>query len=334
MVFNSLFDKNLMDYCENYDNEQSNSECFLGYIDSLIEMYEKNERLKHKTILEIGCGKGAFLKRICERTNSKGFGFDSTYDGNIKSDNVIYESGYFGKQDKKFKADFIFLRHVLEHIDNPFRFLFEIIDNIDNSHKSKIIIEVPDFDWIVKNKAFWDIYYEHCNYFTKYSLQNLANSLGLKVDNIFNTFNGQYMVLIATTDSSKTPVVQEKPSIPEDLLNRFSNNILFIKRQNITDTINQTSSGEYFIVWGGAPKGIIFLITLDSKTREKIKFVVDINKEKQGRYTAITGKIIKSPDALKKETSVKNVIIMNPNYEGEILEILKKMNRKFNVYKI
>lgn len=87
-------------------------------------------------------------------------------------------------------------------------------------------------------------------------------------------------------------------------------------------------------VGGGASKGVIFLITLDNKRREKIKFVVDINKNKQGRYTAVTGKIIKSPDALKEENSVKNIIIMNPNYEEEILETLKKIDREFNIYKI
>jgi len=333
MVFNYLFNPVLMSYSENYDNEQSISDYFSDYIDSLIDIYEKDWGLKNKTILEIGCGKGAFLKRICEKTGSKGFGFDSTYDGSIKSNNVIFKPEYFEKQSTPFKADFIILRHVLEHINQPFNFLKEILENIDNSHKPKIIIEVPDFEWIIKNKAFWDIYYEHCNYFTKHTMQNLAELLGLKIVALFNTFNGQYMVLIATISYSEISDVKENPSISNDLLNKFSKNILS-KKQEIVVSINQSSQEEYFVIWGGASKGIIFLITLDDKVRKKIKFVVDINKNKQGKYTAITGKQIKPPDAIKKENSVKNIIIMNPNYEGEILEILKSINREFIIHKI
>ncbi len=87
---------------------------------------------------------------------------------------------------------------------------------------------------------------------------------------------------------------------------------------------------------GGASKGIIFLVALGDEARGKIKFVVDINKGKQGKYTAVTGEQIKSLDALKKKNSVKNIIIMNPNYENEILKILEKMNmnKKFVIHKI
>jgi len=164
-------------------------------------------------------------------------------------------------------------------------------------------------------------------------MQNLAELLGLKIVALFNTFNGQYMVLIATISYSEISDVKENPSISNDLLNKFSKNILS-KKQEIVVSINQSSQEEYFVIWGGASKGIIFLITLDDKVRKKIKFVVDINKNKQGKYTAITGKQIKPPDAIKKENSVKNIIIMNPNYEGEILEILKSINREFIIHKI
>lgn len=333
MVFNALFNIDLIDYSEDYDNEQSISNYFLDYLDSLIGILQDDWELRNKKILEIGCGKGAFLKRICEKTNSEGFGFDSTYDGNIKSDNVTFKSYYFEKQDTPRRVDFIILRHVLEHIDQPFNLLEEILGNIDGSQKPKIIIEVPDFDWIIRNKAFWDIYYEHCNYFTKCSLQNLVGSLGLKIDAVFNTFNDQYIVLIATIGSHKTSSVKEKSSQSKDLLDAFSSDIS-LKKQDIVDTINRSPSDEYFVVWGGASKGVIFLAALDDETRKKIKFVVDVNKNKQGKYTAISGKLIKNPEALKKENSVKDIIIMNPNYEEEILEILRKMNKKFIIHRI
>ncbi|REN21137.1 methyltransferase domain-containing protein, partial [Mycobacterium tuberculosis] len=60
-------------------------------------------------------------------------------------------------------ADTIVLRHVLEHIPQPFEFLKEIADA--NGGQGKIYIEVPCFDWICRHGAWFDIFYEHVNYF-------------------------------------------------------------------------------------------------------------------------------------------------------------------------
>lgn len=328
IVFNSLFDSSLMKYNKGYDNEQSNSECYTKYMDSLIDAYKQKWDLKNKTILEIGCGKGAFLKRICETTKSKGFGYDTTYDGNIKSANVIFKSCYFKKERNKFKADFVIIRHVLDQIDQPFIFLNSILESIDRANNPKIIIELADFYWILKNEAYWDIYYEHCNYFTKYSLKYLLENLDLKTDAIFNTFNGQNLVVIASYKGHSLKI-NEKQSLSEESLSNFSSNIL-LKKQEIINIIKDSGKEEYFAVWGAAAKGIILLNALDNKSREKIKFVIDINKKKQNRFTAVTGKLIKAPETLKKDNLIKNIIITNPNYEGEIKEMLKKMRKELN----
>ena len=57
-------------------------------------------------------------------------------------------------------ADFLILRHTLEHIKDPFTFLHLIAKA--NNYLGKIYIEVPTFDWISDRTAFWDITYEHC----------------------------------------------------------------------------------------------------------------------------------------------------------------------------
>ena len=41
---------------------------------------------------------------------------------------------------------------------------------------SKVYIEVPNKDWILTHKAFFDITYEHVNYFSQISLKKLFDA--------------------------------------------------------------------------------------------------------------------------------------------------------------
>ena len=51
-----------------------------------------------------------------------------------------------------------------------------MIKKISNTN-AYILIEVPDLNWIVKKQAFWDITYEHVNYFSQISLNKLFRSI-------------------------------------------------------------------------------------------------------------------------------------------------------------
>ena len=58
------------------------------------------------------------------------------------------------------------LSEVLRHVrtrSNPYKFLSMLKTVFCNA---KVYIEVPNYDWIVANKTFFDITYEHVNYFS------------------------------------------------------------------------------------------------------------------------------------------------------------------------
>lgn len=74
-----------------------------------------------KKIIEIGCGKGYFLEML----RKNGFdvtGFDPAYEG----DNPYIVKDYYSDQYSHLNADLIILRHTLEHIDDPLKFLHSI----------------------------------------------------------------------------------------------------------------------------------------------------------------------------------------------------------------
>ncbi len=111
---------------------------------------------------------------------------DPAYEGSNSS--IVKE--YFGPG-SGLSADGVILRHVLEHIQDPIAFLAGIRDA--NGGRGKIYIEVPCFDWICDRRAWFDISYEHVNYFR---LSDFYRMFGT-VHDAGHVFNGQYIYAVA-----------------------------------------------------------------------------------------------------------------------------------------
>ncbi|MFZ1530376.1 MAG: NAD-dependent epimerase/dehydratase family protein [Ferruginibacter sp.] len=290
-VFSAYFNELAIDYDIHYQNEQSHSAYFQKHLEGVIEIMQDNNCLGEK-VIEIGCGKAYFLEMLAARGVDI-TGFDPTYEGN--SDKVVKD--FFTEKYSDINADFIILRHTLEHISLPFDFIKSVAKA--NNYRGQIYIEVPTFDWIIDNNAVEDIFYEHCNYFTLETLQMFfSKSTG------GHFFNGQYIYVIANLADVKTDIgkrnftpyeiqFQEKMSAYEKLINE-----------------------ENVAIWGAGAKGSTFLNLLD-KNADKISYVIDINPRKQNMYIGGTGHPVYAPGVLA-QNPVNTIIIMNRNYAKEI----------------
>jgi len=78
IVYNASFTPDLIVYDEHYQNEQGHSSVFLQHLDQVAEVILRH--FEGKSILEIGCGKGLFLKRLRMRDFSV-IGIDPAYEG-------------------------------------------------------------------------------------------------------------------------------------------------------------------------------------------------------------------------------------------------------------
>jgi hypothetical protein len=76
-------------------------------------------------------------------------------------------------------------------------------------------------------------------------------------------------------------------------------------------------------VWGAATKGAMFLNLLDPDCN-LVRYVVDVNPAKQGRYLPGSGHRIVSPEFLR-ESPVAGVLLMNPNYLDENVQLMKRL---------
>ena len=306
-VYNDSFDSSLMAYDKNYQNEQGYSSEFLTHLHSIVIFLEE-QGFKKKKIIEIGCGKGFFLELLKKNGFVDVIGFDPAYEG----DNPDIVKDYFGEKYKSLNADVIIIRHVLEHIERPYIFLKMLRDLA--SSNTQVFIEVPDFNWITNKAAFWDIYYEHCNYFELEFITSLfSDSI------VTSAFSGQYMYLLAKLKNLKIPVLHKQSF---SLL--FESNLQSIKKFFL--------SNKPLVLWGGSSKGVTLLNLLDPK-RELVEFVIDINPVKHNKYIAITGHKILSPDFLLHIKSEVNVLVVNENYFDEIVNSYQNM-AKINFYSL
>jgi hypothetical protein len=308
LIYNAAFNSDLMIYDENYNNEQGVSGVFkehLNWVAHIVEVY-----LGKKNLIEVGCGKGFFLELLL-RSGFDITGFDSTYDGvNPKIIRRYFEPGII-----KSPANGLILRHVLEHIPEPTDFLYQLKES--NGGKGLIYIEVPCFDWIVKNRTWFDIFYEHVNYFR---LDDFKRMFGRVVE-CGHCFSGQYLYVVADLSTLREPKFSEMDGFkfPVDFLKGLNN--FPVNQQSLPDGKSAVA------VWGGASKGVIYSL-LRERMGIPVDVVIDVNPAKQGKFLPATGLRVYSPDeALKTLEPNTAVYVMNSNYLYEIKEL---SNHRFN----
>jgi hypothetical protein len=299
LVYNADFDPNKMVYNKNYNNEQGISRSFQSHLTQVAQIVKS--RLGSKALVEIGCGKGLFLEMLVD-LGIDIQGIDPAYEGkNPRISKRYFEPGITEK------ADGIILRHVLEHILDPVSFLRQIA--IANKGTGFLYIEVPCFEWICRRRAWYDIFYEHVNYFRISDFERIFE--GLIESGHF--FGGQYFYIIADVKNLRNPVVNKKNEV------NFPKNF----DRSGSDSVDSHDS----VIWGGASKGVIFSL-LKMRQGKTFRFAIDINPAKQGKYLPGSGLKVWSPqEGMKKINSTDTIYVMNSNYMDEIHQYTNGKNR-------
>lgn len=305
--YNSSFNEKKIKYNKNYNNDQNHSSEFRNHLDVVLKILLKYFKKTH-SVIEIGCGKGFFFQLLQKNFNFIR-GFDTTYEGKNKK----IEKRYLNKNDL-IKEDLIILRHTLEHIPDHYKFL-KFMKKI-STNNPYILIEVPDFNWIKKKQTFFDITYEHCNYFTKETFIKLFNNKLI----IKNVFKGQYLLILAKINDLN---LNYEKNINQKIT---PFNKIFPKFKNKFNKIKLVKNNIF--VWGAGTKGLMFLTYLKylfPHLMSKIMYIVDIDKKKTNHYLQIVDKLIISPNLMLKKIKLNDtILISNSNYFKEIKEYIDR----------
>ena len=333
-VFNSTFDESILVYDSHYNNNVP-SKIFNSYYHEIANYLYTKYDLKDKVIYDIGCGKGIFLKLICSLfPDVQGIGIDPSYEGPIDfSENVTFIKDIFKSEHVSADPGLIICRHVLEHMEQPKQFVTSIFDAFDKHQNIPFFIEIPEFTWILQNETYWDICYEHTNYFSDYPVSQLFQNTNGSLKSIKRAFSEQYLWVegMINTEDESTFDITGYNQIQESDVNQFKNNFK-TNLQNNTNRIKALkATGSLVTIWGMATKGVIYSLAIESE-QELLNFCVDINTDKQNQYAPVTAKKINAPEVLTNSDEHKSVIVMNMNYVSEIKEWLDNNVKNYTIY--
>jgi SAM-dependent methyltransferase len=145
-------------------------------VSRFMDLYSKDVR-----ILEVGCASGYFLFAVKKHVKSvTGVELTKDFVKYARGKGLDVRESLDEVPDHS--CDLIFVYHVLEHIEDPIRFLKDVKKKLSQS--GKLIIEVPNVDDVLvsayKIKNHLDFYWEiaHKYYFSKDSLRQVLDRAG------------------------------------------------------------------------------------------------------------------------------------------------------------
>ncbi len=268
--------------------------------------------LKNKKIVEIGCGFGEYLS-VMNKQKVRAYGIEYSQKSvdHCKSLGLKVSKQFIENEKYKIKNapfDAFFIMSYLEHIPNINSFLRAIANNLTDDGVG--IIEVPNFDMILKKNLFSEFILDHLFYFTRDTLRTVLNINGFEVLECSSVWNDYILSAI---------VKKRKVFVLED----------FYKQKNsISEKLNayiDKFDKRTVAVWGAGHQALATISLL--KIEKKIKFIIDSAKFKQNKFSPATHIPICSPDILKKE-KINAIIIMAGSYSNEILKFINKKYSK------
>jgi hypothetical protein len=326
---NTAFDTAVQEYTSSYEDQQSFSPTFNSFAGRLAQGLIDKYDIRDKTVVEVGCGKGDFLVLMCEMGNNSGVGIDPTcIKERIQStaiDRITIIPDYYSEKYSGYHGDMILCRHTLEHIHSTHSFLQTIRNTIGDRLDTVVFFEIPDGGTVLRDNVFWDVYYEHCSYFSPGALARMFRDCGFEVLDLYRAYNDQYLLIDAK------PVAQPsnaKHALEEDveeltaLVRRFASQVPSVVAQWRQDIHGHVSRGERLAIWGSGSKCVAFLTTLG--LQDEIGCIVDINPYRHGKFIPGPARQVMPPEHLKTYRP-DAIIVMNPVYRDEIAGMVRNM---------
>lgn len=272
--------------------------------------------LKGKKIIEIGCGRGEYLS-IMDKCNVQAYGIEHRQSSVLqcKKNNLNVIQGFLPHNIPLLKEspfDAFYFLNFLEHLPQPNATLNGILNIITDDAVG--LIEVPNFDMILRDNLFSEFTSDHLFYFTKETLTGTITHCGFDVLEC-NPIWYNYIL---------SAVVKKRQKLN---LSRF-----FKYQTNLTREINTYIDHfrpKKVAIWGAGHQALAILAL--TKISNKISYVIDSARFKQGKYTPATHLPIVPADMLDKNPP-DAVIIAAGGYSDEVANVLqKKFSKRISV---
>jgi SAM-dependent methyltransferase len=322
-ITNTAFVPGRAEYSQRYEETQGFSPKFMEFAATLARRWVVGYDLAERTVLEIGCGKGEFLLEMARAGAGHCIGIDPGVHPERLDDpaaaDIEWVVDFYDERYTHLDADVVICRHTLEHIPNVAEFMTTIRNSIGDRPDTVVLFELPDVQRVLDEVAFWDVYYEHCSYFSLGSLARLFRRTGFEVVELSLEYDGQYLLIAARP--STVPAAGE-PLPEENDLDRLRAGVDHFRSgydELVTGWRKRfatlTAEGGSAVIWGSGSKGVSFISNL--ALGDELAAAVDINPHKWGKFMVGSQHEIVAPEALR-QISPDLVVAMNPIYLDEI----------------
>lgn len=266
-------------------------------------------RLSGKDILEIGCGRGEYMSLMAQcDVNVSGIEYSTESVESCRAAKLDVNKCYINTEDEPLgfnkRFDAFYILNFLEHLPN----INEVLRGAAKNLKEDAVglVEVPNFDMILRNKLFSEFISDHLYYFTKDTLRMTLERNGFEIIECKEIWY-DYIISAVVRKRKKTDISHFKTH-----------------QETITKEIKEYISqyGAKKVAIYGAGHQALAIISL-TNIRNDIKYVVDDATFKQNKYTPATHIPIVSKDSLRMDP-VEAVLVMAASYSDEVAEKLRK----------
>ena len=301
--------------------------------------------LKRKKVIEIGCGCGEFLS-LMQQFGVEAYGLEYSEESVMQcvKNSLKVSKGFIQSSTDRLNFapfDAFFILNFLEHLPDPNSVLRGISCNLTDGAIG--LIEVPNFDMILRNKLFSEFICDHLFYFTRETLNTTLRLNGFEIIDCKEEWYDYIISAVVTPVRNYKSEAQKLNNLSSKRYpGKISNGIkkrakldlsnfyeYQAKLKNEIDEYIHRFKDKKVAVWGAGHQALAIISLM--KIADKVEYVVDSATFKQGKYTPATHVPIVSPDKLDSDP-VDAVIVMAAGYSDEVAKIIRqKYDRNISV---
>ena len=259
------------------------------------------ESFENCKVLEIASGSGELASWLAEQGCSVTT-IDPAIDG-YENKKIVHFSCNFDSafvKSSKQRYDLIIGRHIIEHTDDPIRFLSmcsELLTDV-----GRIYLEVPNLANTLATNRYVDFFNDHMQYFSENSMRLLASKVNLKPEKLTFWLKEAHMGIILSQGTGylcdmTTLNIKEKLDVSE---------------QKFSSLLADLNSFYNIVIYGAGAHACTFVSQLSEQLKSKVSHIFDKSAEKQGRFIpgldiAITQPVIVDRSVLVNTSSLYQV---------------------------
>ncbi len=285
------------------------------------EQYQRmigNYGLKGKKFIEVGCGRGEFIKVLTEFPVQV-FGMEH------KADlvDIAREDGLHVWQEFPERADQIFEGspydvflsfNFLEHQPDPSVMLQAIYHNL--TEEGMGLVTVPALEYIVEQGSYYELIRDHIAYYSLDTLRSLLERNGFRVleEGLIN--RDTIAMTVKKMPLADQTLRADREEVQDDAMARSLQAGYYQVQEEIDRfTESLAAAGRTLALWGAGHQG--FTLAATTKLGDCARYIIDSAPFKQGRFAPASHLPIVPPEHFYEEP-VDAVLIVAPGYTDEI----------------